>query len=328
MSMQTTTVAGAATRAGGTSGARRLAPPTPPRRVRGFLAFVLVSVLTVGLGVMWTFVAQRELNTALLTENGQHLESAHKAFMYARKRVQTELQGHCRVMVEDPRLKATLATAGMDAATVSDILNDLTKLRGAGFLMVLSPDGKVFAEAGAPALRGLDLADSGVVKKALASPEAAVGSWVLGNKVMDLSTMTIRYGDALIAYLVVGQSVDETILRSVADQTGVHAASALATKVVATSATEPAVTRVLESVAASGAATSGHVLEQDGERYVTRVVELGETAQAHRLVLARPLGLSRPAFEQLHWMLFAPPLLVLIAVLFSMFGIRLFRRSP
>jgi len=65
----------------------------------------------------------------------------------------------------------------------------------------------------------------------------------------------------------------------------------------------------------------------DGGRFVASVVGLGGTAQAHRLVLARPVATSQEAFEPLRWMLFVPPLIVLVAVLFSMFGIRLFRRT-
>src|SRR5687768_4042998 len=135
--MQPTTVARGATHAGGSSGARRLDPTLKPSRSRGIAAFAMVSILTLGLAGMWSFIAQQQLESSLVTESQQHLNSAHKAFSYARARVQAELQAHCRVMVEDPRLKSTLATEGMDVATVADILQDLSKLRGAGFLMTL-----------------------------------------------------------------------------------------------------------------------------------------------------------------------------------------------
>jgi hypothetical protein len=296
-------------------------------RARTVVGFAVVSLLMVGLVAMWSVVAQRQLAMSLASESRQHLESAHKAFTYTRTRIQAELQGHCRVMVEDPRLKATLATEGMDAATVADILQDLTKLRGAGFLMVLAPDGRVFAEAGAPELRGLDLAESSVVKRAQATPDAVVGSWVLGNRVMDLSIMSIRYGEDLVAFLVVGQAVDQTVMHAIADQTGVDAASALATKVVAASTTDTAKRRVLDVIAGMHGAFAERAVDVDGERYIASVIELGETAQTHRLVLARPVAVAREAFEPLRWMLFVPPLIVLVAVLFSMFGIRLFRRS-
>ncbi len=309
------------------SAARPLIGSNPRPRAPRVLFYLLVILLTVGLGVVWTFIAQRQLAGSVAVDSTEHLHQAHTAFTQARTRSQANLQGYCRILVEDPRLKATLATEGIDTATVADILTDLGTLRGSGFLMVLSPEGRVFAEAGAAELRGMDLSDSGVVKKAQGSAEAVVGSWVLGGKVMDLSIMAIRFGDDIIAYLVVGQSVDQSILQQVSEQTGVHVASSLANTVVLSSTSDAAITPVFARVAGETGSFSGRVLTIDGARYVTGVIELGETSQSHRLVLARSLSAAQAAFEPLHWLLFVPPVLVLIAVLFSMSGTRSSRRK-
>lgn len=299
----------------------------PRPRASRMLFHLFVIVLTVGLGAVWTVIAQRQLVASVALESAEHLQLAHKAFAQARTRSQADLQGYCRILVEDPRLKSTLATEGIDAATVADILSDLGKLRGSGFLMVLSPEGRVFAEAGATELRGMDLSDSGVVKKAQGAVEAVVGSWVLSGKVMDLSIMAIRFGDDILAYLVVGQSVDEKVLQQVAEQTGVDVASSLANTVVLSSSSDGTISSVLARVAGESGGFSGRVLTIEGSQYVTGVVELGETAQSHRLVVVRALATARTPFEPLNWMLFVPPLLVLIAVLFSMFGTRSTRRN-
>ena len=57
--------------------------------------------------------------------------------------------------------------------------HDLSKVRRTGFLMILSPEGQVFAEVGATELRVLDLSGSHPVKAARGSRDAVVGSWVL-----------------------------------------------------------------------------------------------------------------------------------------------------
>jgi len=63
------------------------------------------------------------------------------------------------------------------------------------------------------------------------------------------------------------------------------------------------------------------VFDVGGQRYLGSVSELEETAQAKpRLVIVKPLEATSSAFETLKWMLFVPPLLVFIAVLFSMTG--------
>jgi hypothetical protein len=303
------------------------AKPTSQVRNRGGrkLFAVAVLALTVGMASVWTFIALQQLQSSIAADARGDLDIARKSFETLRERAQANLQAHCRVLVEDPRLKSTLATEGIDAATVADILNDLGKLRGEGFLMVLSPEGRVFAEAGAPELNGLDLSDSSIVKKAQAGSEATVGSWVLAGKVMDLSIMAIRYGDSIVAYLAVGQPVDDKLLGAVAGQTGVAVASALAQKVVIASSADSDMKVVLDKVAADGRA--GGVITVAGVSYVAGVADLAETAQAHRLVMARPLDRPKQTFSRLHWLLFVPPFLVLIAVLFAMSVIRSPRRA-
>lgn len=292
-----------------------------PGRVRLVMA---VFALAVVLAALWTFVARRQLEASLLDEGTQHVDQAAKAFEGLRTSVRANLKAHCRVLVEDPRLKSTLATEGMDEATVADILNDLGTLRGSGFLMVLTPEGRVFAEAGAPGLRGLDLSESSVVKGATESADAVVGSWVLEDRVMDLSVMVIRYDESIVAYLVVGQSLDEATLDSVAVQTGVEVASVLADAVVLSS--EARMKPVFAGVARHAGGFRGAVTV-DGETFAAGVVDLPGSVRPHRLVLARPLARVTPAFQRLQWMLFVPPVLVLVSVLLAASGMRVPRRT-
>ena len=281
--------------------------------------FLVVVVLTVGLAAVWTFMARRELTSSITTQQADNLVRAKRSFELVRSRIQKNLEAQCRVMVEDPRLKATLATEGMDEATVADILGDLGKLRRTGFLIVLSPEGRVFAQAGADELRGLDLSASSVFKKVQPSPEAVVGSWVINGKVMDLSIMSVRFDADVIAYLVVGSSVDQPLLAAVGEQSGTGVASAIGNKVVL--ASTPALAGVFATVAAEPGTFEGKLFEIEGESYLGSISELEETAQSRpRLVVVQALGAASTAFETLEWMLLVPPLLVLIAVLFSMTG--------
>lgn len=309
-----------------TTGARM--PGGRPIRLRRIVWTLAVLALTAGLAAVWTLVARRQLAAAVVEESTAHLDQAYRAFEDFRTRSQANLKAICRVLVEDPRLKSTLATEGMDAATVADILNDLGKLRGAGFLLVLTPEGRVFAEAGAPELRGLDLSASSVVKSARESPEAVVGSWVLDKRVMDLGMMVIRYDEAIIAYLVVGQSVEQEVLRGIADRTGVEVASALADTVVLASSPDAGMKPVFARVAGQAGGFRGRLLSAGGKTYVTGVVELSAAAaQPHRLVLVRSLGGAMAPFERLRWWILTPPLLVLVSVMFATSGTRVFRRT-
>jgi hypothetical protein len=277
-----------------------------------------VVALSVGLAVGWMVIARQQLAASGELAGAHALDRAHGVFQLVRARTQDDLRAQARVLVEDPRLKATLATEGVDEATVADILADLRKLRGTGFLIVLSHEARVFAEAGAPELRGLDLSGSSVVKAAQGSQEAVVGSWVLKGEVLDLGVIAMRFGPELVAYLVVGRAVDQGLLTAVAEQSGVALASASPSGVVLASSTDPADRAALAGAAARPGAYAGGTVDVGGQAYAAAAFELERGAQSEvRLIATRSLAEALPSLDKLTWMIRGLPLLVLLAVLFS-----------
>jgi hypothetical protein len=284
---------------------------------------VVVVVLTMSVATVWSFATLRQLGAAIERESADHLGHALAAFASTRARTLDDLRTHCRVMVEDPRLKSTLATEGVDQATVADILNDLSTLRRTGFLMVLSPDGKVFAQAGADELRGLDLSGSSPVKKAQGSPDVAVGSWVVNGKMMDLSIMGVRFGTTPVAYLVVGQTVGRDMLKAIAAETGVAIASVVGETVMLASPEDEALTPVFTALARQVDRFEGRTFELAGRDYLAAISELEDTGLARpRLVLVRDLASASGAFELVRWLILTAPCLMLVAVLFAMIANR------
>lgn len=280
---------------------------------------VIIVMLTVAAAVVWSLVALKQLSSSIVRESVAHLERAHRTFDVTRARTLDSLRTQARVMVEDPRLKSTLATEGIDEPTVADILGDLAKLRTTGFLMVLSLDGRVFAQAGADELRGLDLSGSSTVKKAQGSPDAVTGAWVIGGKIMDLSITPVRFGPKPIAYLVVGQAVDQDMLNAVADQTGVAIATANGQTLLLTAPPGDGTKEVFATVAWQLESGRPRLFDINGDAHVTALYELEESGQARpRVVVAQSLAQARAAFATSRWMLFVPPILVIIAVLFAL----------
>jgi hypothetical protein len=281
---------------------------------------IVVIVLTTAVATVWSLVGLRQLTSSIARENTEHLDRARKTFDSMRARTLDNLGAHARVMVEDPRLKSTLATDGVDEATVADILGDIGKLRGTGFLIVLTPEGRVFAQAGADELRGLDLSGSSAVKKAQGTSEASVGSWVIGGKILDLSLMPVRFASAApIAYLVVGQAVDQDLLNAIAGQTGVAVATATGSGIMLSAPPDEALKQVFATVAGQAESAQSRLFEINGESYVAAIAELEETGQSRpRLVLVQSLARTAGSFGTIKWMTLIPPVLVLIAVLFAM----------
>lgn len=282
------------------------------------IALVIIA-LNLGATAVWWMVARNQLSSSIIREAATHLEHARRTFDVTRARTLDSLRAQARVMVEDPRLKATLATDGIDEATVADILGDLGKLRNTGFLIVLSPDGRVFAQAGAEELRGLDLSGSSAVKKAQSTPEAIAGSWVIGGKIMDLSITPVRFGPRPIAYLVVGQAVDQDMLNAVSEETGVAIATATVQTVALSAPPGDGTKAVFSAMLGQIDAAQPRLYNVRGEIYVATMFELEDSGQARpRIVVAQSLAPLSALFSLSRWMLYLPPVLVIIAVLFAL----------
>jgi Double sensory domain of two-component sensor kinase len=284
---------------------------TKPSRPSYFVIFFLV-LLVAGAG-LGAFVAQRRLSDAIAFENRGRLDAAKGVFDLLRARALEDMRGQGRILVEDPRLKSTLNTEGIDEATVADILRDLGRLRGAGMLVVLTPTGRVFAEAGAPELRGLDLSASRVVKDAQQSKDSVKGSWVIGNKIFDLSITAIQFESNVIAYLVVGQTLDQALLKSLGTATGVGLGIAIGTEFTAVSDDQLKAMPVLAQQQTQ--TTDLPPFEQGGASYVANVVELEQMGQNRpRLVLVASLAPTGATFSIFKWLLWLSPVLVLIGI--------------
>lgn len=282
-------------------------------------AWILVTVLATSVAAVWSLVALRQLSSSIAQDGAWQLEQARVAFDSFRARTLDNLRAHCRILVEDPRLKSTLSTEGVDEATVADILADLEKLRRTGFLMVLSPEGRVFAQTGADSLRGLDLSGSSPVRKAQVASEAEVGAWVIGGKVMDLAIGAVRFGRTPIAYMVVGQALDQDMMKAVAEQTGVGVAIAIGATLILSSSPDDTSTTALATVAGHAGSFQGRMLEIDGKTHVATIAELEDAgASRPRLVLVQSLTATTAAFLVVRWLILGPPLLVLLSMLFAM----------
>ena len=282
---------------------------------RRFVGFVII--VTVGLACAWAFVARRELAGSVINENITRLEQGRLLFDAMRARTQQMLRSECRLLVEDPRLKATLATQGIDEATVADILGDLKAQRGSGMLLVLTPEGRVFAQAGADPFRGLDLSASTVVKNARGAGDA-VGAWVIGGSIVDVGITSVRFDRGVIAYLVVGLPIDPSFLKAVGDGAGASVAIISGTDVTIASSEDVKLKNAFAHYVRQSTALHGHAIEIGGERYVAMMTELEPTAQTHpRLALLRAVAPSASLFAMLSWLLVIPPILVLGAVLLA-----------
>lgn len=290
----------------------QLRPAGSAQPRRSILMIGALLILMVGVAALGSFVGLRQLDTAITAENRGRLDAAKNTFDLLRTRALADMRELGRILADDTRLRSTLATN--DKATIADSLADLGKLRGAGILVVLTPEGRVLAEAGAPELRELDLSASKVVKEAKSSNEVGVGSWVIGTKIIDLSLTPILSDNAVIAYLVVGQPIDQGLIKPLASATGVAVGIAIGTDWTLVSEDKLKAMYTL----AQNLTTSSAMVELEGTRYLASIVELEQMGQARpRLVLVQSLAQTSATFSIFRWLLWLSPLLVLIGMVLA-----------
>lgn len=292
-----------------------LTPASTPTRRRSWSALIVTVVALTVCGA-WAFVAKQRVTDAIAHENAGYLARARAVFDLVRSESQNNVRTQSRVLAEDPRLKSTLATEGIDEATIADILDDLNSLRRTGFLLILSPEGKVLGQAGAPELRGLDLSSSSLVKKAQTTSDAIGGAWVIAGKVHDLAVVSVRFDTAIIAYLVVGRTLDAQLLTAVSSSTGVGFAILMGDR-VAIASSEPLLGPVFDAVARGMTARQ---LESGGQSYLVSLSELEGAAQMRpRLVLVRSMSSTTETFSALTWLLLVPPIVLLTTIVLVIF---------
>jgi sigma-B regulation protein RsbU (phosphoserine phosphatase) len=125
----------------------------------------------------------------------------------------------CRVVAEEPRLKAVVATEDVARETILDAVRTLAKTLHAGVFVIVDAEGRLIADAAAPDAEGFELKDRPVVAKALETGEH-VGLWVADGKVYQVSGCRLEFGARVVGALVVGHLIDDAFAAMVAKHTG------------------------------------------------------------------------------------------------------------
>ena len=274
--------------------------------------------VALGLAAVWSVIALRVLSAALAHESADRL--AHAAAMFDALQMQTaeDLRVQSRMTATDPRLVAGLAAGGPDSAAVVDLIAEIARRRGSGLVQLLANDGRIAAQAGADALRGLELSSTRPLDRAQRSGEPVSASWVAGDRLVDVGIAPVRAGADPIAYLVLAQEVDLAALLLVADRTGVAMVCAVG-DTITLSAPGDVPRYVFASTAGRDEPVDGLRIDYRGDGYVASVHELyGPGQQRPRLILARSLAQAGASFTTVRWMIYGPALLVLVAALFAM----------
>ena len=124
----------------------------------------------------------------------------------------------CRVVAEEPRVKAVVATEDVARETILDAVTTLAETLRAGVFLIVDPEANLIADHAAPDAEGVHL-DNAVVLKALEAGEQS-GVWIADGKPYQVSGCRLEFGARVVGGLVVGHAIDDVFADTVARHTG------------------------------------------------------------------------------------------------------------
>jgi sigma-B regulation protein RsbU (phosphoserine phosphatase) len=125
----------------------------------------------------------------------------------------------CRVVAEEPRVRAVVATEDVARDTILDAVRTLAQTLGAGVFLIVDQDARLIADNAAPEAEGYDMSDRPVVAKALSDGEQS-GVWLADGKAYLVQGCRLEFGARVVGALVVGHAADDEFTKTVARQTG------------------------------------------------------------------------------------------------------------
>ena len=132
---------------------------------------------------------------------------------------QSLYQQECRVVAEEPRVRAVVATEDVARETILDAAHSLAETLRAGVFLITDADGKLIADNAAPDAQGFDMRDRPVIAHALDKGEES-GVWLADSKAFQVQGCRLEFGARVVGGLVVGHAIDDEVVDTIARQTG------------------------------------------------------------------------------------------------------------
>lgn len=184
----------------------------------------------------WFVTGHQLAKSAAERQRAAAVERGANLVTLVRHLAQERVENGARLLAEDTRLRAALASPDIDRTTLLDLLGELHQLDPQQVFAVLTPRGRVRAVLGAPELDGVDLGSSAAVTAALAQPGAALGAWVEGQRILEVAVAAVRVGGVPVGLVLTGVRLVDDDLHLAAQGAGVHVALLLGDQLAWTSA--------------------------------------------------------------------------------------------
>ncbi|HUS30345.1 MAG TPA: SpoIIE family protein phosphatase [Kofleriaceae bacterium] len=125
----------------------------------------------------------------------------------------------CRVVADEPRLRAVVATEDVARETIVDAVRTLADTLHAGVFVIVDAEGNLIADNAVPDAVGFSLMNRPEVAAALEKGEGT-GIWLADDRVYQVQACRLEFGARVVGALVVGHAIDNELANVVARQTG------------------------------------------------------------------------------------------------------------
>jgi phosphoserine phosphatase RsbU/P len=183
-----------------------------------WIVFLVIALLGATIGVIYVLFdhSTRDRVASELARSRDVTLDLHASRMALQRQ-------ECRVVAEEPRLKAVVATEDIERETVVDAVRDLSQTLHAEVFVIVDAEGRLLADAAKPDASGVAMVQLPVVRDALEKGEQA-GVWLATDKGEDKAYQVhgcrLEFGARVVGALIVGHVIDDEIAKTVARQTG------------------------------------------------------------------------------------------------------------
>jgi phosphoserine phosphatase RsbU/P len=150
---------------------------------------------------------------------------------------QSQLRSDCRVVANEPRLRATVATQDITRETVFGVSTELRASVGADLFLVTDGDGFLLADTLDASAEGFDMSKTPVIAAARATGDSSA-IWISGDRPYQVQACRVDFGAKTVGVILIGHVLDDKAAEAIRLHTGSTLVLAIDGKRVAASALE------------------------------------------------------------------------------------------
>ena len=257
------------------------------------LGIVLLSAVLLAATVGGVATAVRG---AAYREVAEDLERAREAYGLIKAQRDARYRSEARVVAEEPRLKAVVATEDISNETIAGVAQELRKALQSDLFLLTDGGGILLTDVLDPKATGFSLKTTPLVAGALAEGEAAA-TWTTGGRVYEVSARRLAFGTTAVGVLITGHELGDTVAESIGRQLGCAVVVQRDNRIAAVSGIEAGrddLAAALRAVPTTEPGADATEILVDGARYLALATALpGHQGDAElRFVVLRSLERS------------------------------------